>query len=59
MRCRHPERLVEDGGPRNPWQGYTFCGDCGETLGIKWKCKIDDVCEHYWNFRPNKTKAVQ
>jgi hypothetical protein len=57
-RCRHPEQLVEDGGPRNSWRGYTFCGDCGETIGVKWKRKIDDFCEREWAFRPNRTKPL-
>jgi hypothetical protein len=58
MSCHHPERIVEDGGPRNPWRGYTFCGDCGETIGAKWRRMIDDICERNWGYRPNRTKPA-
>lgn len=56
--CGSLDVLVEDGGPRNRWRGYNFCGDCGETLGAKWRRMIDDVCEGNWGFRPNRTKRA-
>ena len=55
--CRHTQTIVEDGGPRNPWRGYTFCADCGVTVGAKWRRKIDDFCERSWGYRPHKTVA--
>ena len=58
-KCKHSETLVEDGGPRNPWRGYTFCADCGETVGAKWRRMIDNVCQSHWNFRPNRTKRLR
>lgn len=57
--CRHIETITEDGGgPRNPWHGYTYCVRCGESVGIKWKRMIDDLCEREWKFRPHKTKPI-
>lgn len=56
--CHSPDVLIEDGGPRNVWRGYTFCGDCGETIGSKWRRMIDDFCERQWGFRPNRTRAA-
>lgn len=56
--CGSRDLLVEDGGPRNRWRGYTFCGDCGETIGSKWRRMIDDFCDRAWRFRPNGTRAA-
>jgi hypothetical protein len=56
--CKSVDVLTEDGGPRNSWRGYTFCGDCGETIGRKWRRKIDDFCQRQWGVRPNRTRAL-
>ena len=59
MTCKHLNVITEDGGPRNPWQGYTYCADCGTTVGSKWRRKIDDFCERNWKFRPHRTKPTE